>query len=288
MKTLSILIVNWNTRDLLLACLDSLREFPATVPSETIVVDNASGDGSAEMVRILFPEVTLIESGRNAGYAAGNNLAFGAASGEFLLTLNPDTEVRADTLDAALDALRRHPASGALGVRQIGNDGKVQSSVRGFPSLLGILGDVTGLARRHPDSVWDSYRRTGFDYGREGPAPQPMGTFLLLRREALPDPHHPFDERFPIFFNEVDLLRRMADVVWPAIYTPRAEIRHHGGESTRQVRPLAIWESHRSLVRYLRKHQSPLKNLLTLPWLAPLLYASALVRARGYRAAFRP
>ncbi|RYG30605.1 glycosyltransferase family 2 protein, partial [bacterium] len=144
MPTLSILIVNWNTRDLLLACLASIREFPPSVPFETIVVDNASADRSAEAVRSAFPEIKLIESGRNTGYAAGNNLAFSEACGEFLLTLNPDTEMRAGTLDAALDALRRHPGSGAVGVRQIGNDGGVQSSVRGFPSLLGILGDVLG------------------------------------------------------------------------------------------------------------------------------------------------
>lgn len=287
MTTLSLLLVNWNTRDLLLVCLASIRLYPPSVPFEVIVVDNASRDGSAEAVRTEFPEVHLIESGRNAGYATGNNLAFAAGSGEFLLTLNPDTEMRSGTLDAALDALRRNPRFGATGVRQIGNDGQVQASVRGFPSVLGIFGDLSGLAARFPRSIWDTYRSTGFDYDSEGPAPQPMGTFLLFRRGSIPNPTAPFDEGFPIFFNEVDLLKRMAEAGWPAMYTPRAEIRHHGGESTRQVRPLAIWESHRSLVRYLRKHQSPLKNFLILPWLAPLLYASALFRARGYRAEFR-
>ncbi len=288
---LSVLVVNWRTRDLLAACLASIEAFPPPFSFETIVVDNASGDGSAQRVREGFPGVRLIEGGANLGYAAGNNLAFRSASGRFLLTLNPDTEMRAGTLANAVAALERHPRAGALGVRQIGNDGEVQRSVRGFPTLLGILGDLAGLARNFPGSVWDAYRLAAFDYSREGPAPQPMGTFLLLRREALAavgDPASPFDEAFPIFFNEVDLLRRLADAGWPALYTPSAEIRHHGGESTRQVRPMAIWESHRSLLRYLRKHQSPMKNALTLPWLAPLVWISALVRARRYHAGFRP
>ena len=288
---LSILIVNWRTRDLLLACLNSITSFPPPCGYETIVVDNASGDGSAAAVRDGFPAVTLIESGANLGYAAGNNLAFARAGGELLLTLNPDTEILPKTLERAVATLERHPRVGALGVRQIGNDGEVQRSVRGFPTLLGILGNLTGLTRRHPGSRWDSYRLTGFDYDREGPAPQPMGTFLLLRREALAaigDPACPFDEAFPIFFNEVDLLRRLADAGWPALYTPHAEIRHHGGESTRQVRPMAIWESHRSLLRYLRKHSPAWKNVLTLPWLTPLIWVSALVRAKRYHAGFRP
>ena len=279
MIRLSILVVNWNTVELLRFCLLSIKSFPPRENFEVIVVDNASRDGSAAMVASEFPEVRLIASEVNTGYAGGNNLAFAEAGGEFLLTLNPDTEIQEGTLDEALAAMRRHPHAGALGVRQIATDGSTQSSVRGFPTVGGLLGDITGLS--------DSYRLARFDYESEGPAPQPMGTFLLLRREALPDPRRPFDEGYPIFFNEVDLLRRMADAGWPAIYTPRARILHHGGESTRQVRPMAIWESHRSLLRYLRHHQGPLKNLLTLPWLTPLVWIAAFARAKGYHRGFR-
>jgi len=255
-----------------------------------IVVDNASSDGSADMVRVEFPEVKLVASAKNTGYAAGNNLAFAQASGDWLLTLNPDTEFVDDSLDRAIGTLLANPSFGVLGIRQVGLDGHVQRSVRGFPTLAGIAGDVSGLGEKL-GGRWDSYRLSRFDYGQEQPAPQPMGTFLLFRRAALAaigDPKHPFDEGFPIFFNEVDLLYRLDRAGWPCLYTPRAQVLHHGGESTKQVRKSMIWESHRSLARYLRKHHGTGLAGVGLPFLTAALYAAAFVRARGYDAGFRP
>ena len=280
---LSVLIVNWNTRDLLRACLASLRAHPASGEMETIVVDNASTDGSAEMVRAEFPEVDLVASPVNTGYARGNNLAFARAKGDRLLTLNPDTEVLEGTLDGALTALDRHSGAGAVAVRLVGPDGRTQRSVRGFPTAGAILGDLLRMG--------DAYRLRRFDYEAEGPAPQPMGTFLLFRREALAavgDPTAPFDEDFPIFFNEVDLLKRLDDAGWPTVYTPDAAILHHGGESTKQVRKAMIWESHRSLVRYLRKHRGTGLATAALPLVAAVVSFAALVRARGTHEGFVP
>jgi GT2 family glycosyltransferase len=283
---LSILIVNWNTRDLLRECLQSLVRFPPSSDYETIVVDNASTDGSAEMVRSEFPSVILIDSKVNTGYAKGNNLAFESASGDLLLTLNPDTEFRDDSLDRAISVLKSNPRYGALGAKQIALDGSTQHSVRGFPSILGIAGDLLKMKT----GPFGSYRLSDFDYEQEQPAPQPMGTFLMFRREALAsigDPQKPFDESFPIFFNEVDLLYRLKQSNWPCLYSPEVRVIHHGGEGTKQVRKNMIWESHRSLVRFLRKH-------LVRWWNAPLywlvfvmVYVGAFVRARGYSAGFR-
>ncbi|MBC8065644.1 MAG: glycosyltransferase family 2 protein [Chlorobia bacterium] len=283
---LSILIVNWNTRDLLLACLQSIEQFPPDGDYETIVVDNASTDDSAGMVRSLFPKVHLIESKINTGYAKGNNLAFEAASGDFLLTLNPDTEFRDESLDLAVHTLRVNPKFGVLGARQVATDGSTQQSVRGFPSVLGIAGDMLGIQI----GSFGGYRLSNFDYDQEQPGPQPMGTFLLFRREAIAevgDLKQPFDEQFPIFFNEVDLLYRLNRHGWPCLYSPEVRVLHHGGESTKQVRKVMVWESHRSLVRFMRKH-------LVRWWNAPcywlvfgMVYIGAWVRARGYSAGFR-
>lgn len=287
---LSVLIVNWNTRDLLRTCIESVYRFPPKEPFEILVVDNFSSDGSPEMVRQCFPEVELILPGKNTGYAAGNNLAFERASGEWLLTLNPDTEVFEGTLDNALSTLGANPNYGALGIKLIGTDGIVQNSVRGFPTFLGVVGDITGLGKIFKKSRFNSYRLIGFDYELEQPAPQPMGTFLIFRREALlavGDPKKPFDERFPIFFNEVDLLYRLNSAGWPCLYSPRASIKHLGGESTKQVRKSMIWESHRSLMRFFEKHYRT-------PWTAPLLplmhgfiYLGAFIRARGRHDGFQ-
>ena len=241
------------------------------------------------MVRREFPEVTLIESGSNRGYAAGNNLAFSTASGDWLLTLNPDTEFLDDALQRSIDILQSHPHIGCVAPRLVHPDGRTQASVRGWPTAAGVIGDASGLGKLLPRSRLASYRLQTFDYEKEQPAPQPMGTFLMFRRSAIEkvaDAKKPFDEQFPIFFNEVDLLYRMHQAGWNCLYSPSVRVVHHGGESTRQVRKSMIWESHRSLVRFLKKHYRTPLNAWGLAVFAGLLYVAAFVRARGYHAGF--
>lgn len=278
---LSVLIVNWNTRDKLTACLESIRRFPPDEPYEVIVVDNASGDGSVDMVESQFPWVNLIKSPVNSGYARGNNLAFAQAQGEWLLTLNPDTEFEDKSIQTALNELRVKTGFGACAVRLVGPDGKRQHSIRNFPTIGGVLGDLLGFG--------SSYRLPDFDYSQPGPSPQPMGTFLLFRREALAvvgDPKAPFDERFPIFFNDVDLLKRLTDAGWPCWYSAAGHAIHHHGASTSQAKKAMVWESHKSLVRYFGKHLRFPARLL-LPLIALASYVAAFVRAKGYHAGFR-
>lgn len=219
-------------------------------------------------------------------------MGFAVAKGDYLLTLNPDTEVYEDTLDRAVAKLAGMPDYGALGAKQIYVDGTTQASVRGFPSVRGILGDLLKFGKRKPGSVWDSYRLTGFDYHKEQDAPQPMGTFLLFKRQALQalqtGPTKPFDERFPIFFNEVDLLYRLNQAGWKCEYSPEVRILHHGGEGTKQVRKNMIWESHKSLLRFMRLHYQTAWNTPGFWVLAVILYGAAFIRARGYHAGFRP
>jgi GT2 family glycosyltransferase len=287
---LSVLIVHWNTAELLRRCLSSIFRFHADLAMEVIVVDNASEDGAPDMVLREFPQVKLVEPGQNTGYAAGNNLAFSQAKGEALLALNPDTEFTSPTLEQAIAVLESEPRRGCVAVQLVDPEGHGQRSVRGFPSWIGILGDVTGLAKRFPSSIWDSYRRYGFDYAISGPAPQPMGSFLMFKREALADlgdPYHPFDEDFPIFFNDVDLLKRLADKNWQTWYEASLSIVHYGGMSTRQVRKSMIWESHRSLIRYARKHMLGHGGFLVFPFAAVAIWLAAAIRARGFDAGFR-
>ncbi len=283
---LSVVIVNWNTKEFLRSCLGSLRANPCSEEMEVIVVDNASTDGSADMGRSEFPEFTLIESGGNVGYAKGNNLGLVRAKGEFVLTLNPDTEILEDTLDMALHVLRSNPDCGGLGAHQIDPDGATQNSVRGFPSFWGILGYLTGLGKLAPRSVLDSYGLTSFDYTEEQIAPQPMGTFLLFRRSALEAVGGRYDESFPIFFNEVDLLYRMKLAGYPCIYSPAVRILHHGAASTKQVRKSMIWESHKSLARFLRKHHRTTWSAPFVEALCGVVWLAALVRAKGYHGGF--
>lgn len=284
----SIVIVNWNTKEKLRACLSSLNL--QTVPHQVIVVDNNSSDGSAEMVENDFPNVELCAENRNHGYARGNNIGFSRTTSEFILTLNPDTELPPDNLHKAVQILSQHPDCGALSVKFIGPEGETQSSVRGFPSIAGIFGQLTGLDKILPNSEYGSYSQRNFDYDKSQISDQPMGTYILLRRSALAkfcDPNSPFDEQFPIYFNEVDLLYRMKQGGFKCWYESSLQIFHHHGSSTKQVRKSMIWESHLSLVRYLRKHLVGPERL-SLPAIYLASVVAAFIRAKGYHGGFQP
>ncbi len=252
--TLSIVIVNWNTRDYLVGALKSIYDHAPACPFEVIVVDNASSDGSAEAVAERFPQVTLVRSTSNEGYAKGNNIGIARATGEFVLLLNPDVIVPEGALDKAVTYLESHRDVGAIGARQIGPDGRAQRSVRGFPTPVSVAAEALGLSRLFPNSrTLAAYRMGWFTYDREADVDQPMGTFLMIRREAL-DRVGPMDERFPIFFNEVDWCYRAKTAGYRIVFVPEVTIVHFGGASTRLVAPQMAWESRRGLLTYFRKH----------------------------------
>ena len=251
---LSICIVSWNTRELRDACLVSIRTIPDEVTREVIVVDNASGDGTAEMVLADHPEVTLIANADNRGYAAGNNQAIEAARGEMILLLNPDIVVLEGALDTLVRFLEDHAEAAAVAPRLVLPDGSVQASCRSFPTPDVVLYEALGLSRLFPRSRrFGKYRMTWWDYDDERPVDQPMASAFLVRRSVLEEIGL-MDEQFPIFFNDVDLCERSWDTGREVWYTPHASMVHVGGASTGQVRRRMLIESHRSFVRFYRKH----------------------------------
>jgi GT2 family glycosyltransferase len=277
--TLSIAIVNWNTRDYLLAALDSIYSAPPVFPFEVIVVDNASRDGSAGAAAERFPQVDLIANSENAGYARGNNQAIRQARGAYVLLLNPDVLLPAGALDRAVEFMECRPEAGALGVRQRHPDGALQRSVRGFPTPLAVLWELIGISRLFPSSrFFGSYRMRWFGYDRVAEVDQPMGTFLLLRRKAL-DAVGLLDEAFPIFFNEVDWLLRCRRAGWKTYFTPDVEIVHYGGASTEQVSRKMAWESRRGLLQFYRKHYGGIGHLPLRLLIASGSWLDAAVKA---------
>ncbi len=254
---LSACIVNWNTREELRACLLSLRAHPYAGGQEIIVVDNASADGSARMVRDEFPEVRLVANTSNESYARGTNQALALARGALLLLLNPDVEVTPGALDRLAAFLSSEPDAAAAAPKLIHPDGRVQASLRGFPEPGPLLWDILLLPRVFPYSrVLGAYRLTYWDYDKPGPVPQPMASCLMVMRRAY-ETVGPMDERFPLFFNDVDWCLRAYAAGWKIYYTPEAAVIHHGGASTKKVRAAAVWESHRALLRFYEKHYHP-------------------------------
>ncbi len=259
---MTIAIVNWNTRDLLLHALGSIYGQIGIAPPRVVVVDNASHDGSVEAVRTNYPQCEVIANRENVGYARGNNQVLESCTDEYALLLNPDVVLPSDGLRKALEFMHEHPRAGALGVRQVHPNGDLQRSVRGFPTPAGIVCEITGLSRLLPRSRWaGSYRMTWLDYKHVEEVDQPMGTFLLLRSSVLKEIGI-LDEQFPIFFNEVDWCLRCKRAGWKIYFTPEVEIIHHGGAGTSQAGAAMAWESRRALLTFYRKHYS---NPIYLP-----------------------
>jgi len=253
---LSICIVNWNTRDFLRECLEALYQYPANgVENQVIVVDNASSDGSAEMVAQSFPQSIMIANSDNLGYAEGNNQAIGRAAGEYLLLLNPDVNVHQESLTRAMEFMIGHPKAGVMGCRLLGRDGQTQRSLRSFPDPGPVLWEFIGLSRLFPQSrLFGAYRLTWFDYSQVMEVDQPMGSFLMITRAAY-EKVGLMDTQFPIFFNEVDWCwRAKREQGFSIYYTPDVTVTHYGAGSTRQVRAEMVRESHRSLLRFYDKH----------------------------------
>lgn len=255
MKKLSIVIVSWNVKDLLRKCLKSIDEGREGIDLEVFVVDNASHDNSAEMVNEEFPWVKLIASKKNLGFAGGNNVAIRQAEGEYILLLNPDTEIFPDTLKRSLSFMENHPNCGAMGCKMIYPDGRDQASVRRFPTWWPIFLMLIKAPKIFPQlKALKHYLAKDFDYGKEQTVDQIMGAFMLIPRSVF-DKVGILDERFFNWFEEVDMCRRIWRAGYKIYYFPETKIIHHGGKSFSQetlIKNQKVFFS--SALKYFLKH----------------------------------
>jgi len=278
-KKLSVVIVTWNSAADIDNCLGSINfghEF------EIVVVDNASTDDTRARLA-QHHHLQLIQNSSNTGYAHANNQGIKAATGEYVLLLNPDTKTDLGALDILSDHLDKHPEVGAVAPRLVNPDGSTQDSIRSFPTPGAVIWDTLGISRLFPKSrVFGRWRMRYFDYEKAAEVEQPMASCLLFRRAVL-EKLGGLDEQFPIYYNDVDLSRRMSGAGWKTAYLPEARVVHRRGGSTLQVRPKMIWETHRSLFRYLRKHDRSGLFWLKAVVLLPMLEISALIRVLACR-----
>lgn len=248
-----MVIVAYRCRELLRACLDSLRAHPASGPMRIVVVDNASGDGTVEMVRGEYPEVELIASERNLGFAAATNLGARLGSAPYLLALNPDAAVTAGALDTLLRAIERHPGVAAAGPRLIKEDGSLDHAAkRGFPTPLSALGHFTGVGRRSGASGrLAAYRAPEVE---SGPVDAVNGAFMLMRRDVF-ERLGGFDESYWMYMEDLDLSYRLAEAGWLTWYEPQATALHvKAGTTGGERSPRLQWHFHRGMFRFYRCH----------------------------------
>lgn len=266
MVDLSIVIVSYNVRELLEQCLDSVtgrtpqvaRLETCDLRLETFVVDNASSDGSAAMVREHFPSVRLIENVENRGFAAANNQAFAATRGRYVLMLNPDTIVRAGALETLVRFMDVHPHAGACGGKLVYADGTLQHSAFAFPTLAQILIDFFPLHWRLIESrINGRYPRAWYARGEPFQIDHPLGADLLVRRTAAEQVGW-LDERFFMYCEEIDWCIRIKRAGWQIWCVPQAEIVHHEAQSTRHAsrRDAMFVELWRARFRLFDQHYS--------------------------------
>lgn len=292
---LSIVIVNWNTRQMLTGCLDSLEQGIAPLDRssvETFVVDNASADGSATMVRQHFPWAQVIENAQNIGFAAGNNQAIAQAGGRYVLLLNSDTVVHPGALTELLAFMDADSTAGACGARLLNSDGTLQPSCQPMLTPEREFWCLTFLERvwsraTYPMHTWDNFTPRRVDVIK--------GACLLLRRSAI-DEVGLLDDGYFMYTEEVDLCYRLARAGWTLWYVPVAVVTHFGEASSRQMAETMYVQLHRSKVQFYRKFGGTararrFKVLLGLAYTPRALFATMrsqmdatwLPRAHTYR-----
>jgi GT2 family glycosyltransferase len=256
---LSIIIVNWNTKDLLLQCLESVYQTIKRVEMEVFVVDNGSMDGSIAAAKGRFPEVKFIQNEINLGFARANNQALSLAEGRYLLLLNPDTQVKKGAMERLISFMDAHPEAGGAGAQLLNSDGSRQNSIANFPSLATELLNKSLLRWFFP-SVFP---------GKERNYPEPIevdsviGACMVVKRDAI-EPVGLLDEGYFLFLEETDWCYRMRRTGWKIYHVPQAEIYHFQGKGVEMEKKKARVEYYRSLYRFFKKNRGRLQWFILL------------------------
>jgi hypothetical protein len=261
LSDLAIVIVSYNTRELLRGCLASLPAACASLETVVYVVDNQSHDGSAAMVAAEFPAVRLIESGGNLGFAGGNNLVLerlrDAPESRHVLLLNPDTEAEPGSLATLVRFMDETPDAGACGPMLLNTDGSLQRNGAKFPSPLREFLGVTGLRRLAMRRYERALGYSREDFTARCEVDQVSGACLMARSEAL-QRVGPLDARFFMFYEEIEWCHRIKRAGWKVYYVPEARVTHHWMGSVKQASKAMTAQLFRSQLLYYQKTAGPL------------------------------
>jgi GT2 family glycosyltransferase len=250
---LSIIIVNWNTRDLLRDCLKSVFANLGALRAEVFVVDNASSDGSPSMVLKEFARVKLVRNTENLGFASANNVAMRLAAGRYVLLLNSDTLVHGEVLTCCFEFMEQNARAGMMGCRVHNSDGSLQFSNSRFPSLTNLTLLTTGLSRMPWPRSFDRYQMRRWQRRDARQVEVISGCFMFARAAAIAQVGL-MDEDFFFFGEETDWCRRFLQSGWELWYAPVGVITHHGGGSSKSLNHRRDLLLTNGTVRLHRKH----------------------------------
>ncbi len=252
----SVIVPNYNTAKSLLSCLKSMGKGFEGIRHEIIVVDNHSRDNSCHLVRKEFPGLTLVENPSNLGFGSAVNQGHRIARGKYLLVLNPDITLLPGSVEKAIGFLEGHPEVGLLLPKLLNPDGTLQYSCRTFLDFSTILFRRTPLGKIFPHhEILRKYLMTDWDHGEVREVDWGLGACMFIRREAIKGPHL-FDERFFLYFEDIDLCFRLKNEGWKVIYYPEAVMVHtHVRQSARGLINRAKWEHIRSSIKFYFKYR---------------------------------
>ncbi len=255
---ISFIVVSWNAKEYLSKSLASIEKETAGLNSEIIVVDNASSDGSAEMVRERFPQVRLIVNGENLGFAKANNIGIRQSHGRYLALVNSDVEVLPGCMGLMIGYMGKHVETGIMGPQMLDSDGKVQRSCMGFPTIWNSFCRALALDTIFPKSrIFGGFEMTYWPHDSTREVDIINGCFWLVRRSAL-EQVGGLDERFFIYGEDMDWCRRFWDRGWKVMYLHRARAVHYGGASSSNAPVKFFIEMNRANLKYWAKHHSRL------------------------------
>jgi GT2 family glycosyltransferase len=252
----SVVIVSWNAKRYLEECLDSLNKDVCKFPMEIIVVDNASSDGSPEMVREKFPHVKLIKNAENLGFGKASNIGIREATGNYIALVNSDVHVLSNCITRLVEYCESNSEIGMSGPFIIGGDGEQQRSCRGFPGLWNMFCRALALDAVFPNCKWlGGYLLNSWNHNTCAPVDILSGCFWLVRRQALNDVGL-LDESFFIYGEDMDWCKRFWKKGWNIVFFPEAEAIHYGGASSSNAPIRFFIEKQRADFQYWDKHHS--------------------------------
>lgn len=265
---LTIVIVSWNTCDILRDCLCSAYGQMADLECEVIVVDNASADDSVQMVKREFPDVCVIANTENRGFAGANNQGMAIAQGRYVLLLNSDTIVQEGALAQTVIFADAHPEAAVVGCRVLNADRTLQASCFMFPSVLNMVLSTTYLYKIFAKNrFFGRERMTWWDKNDARAVDVISGCFMLVRQEAMKQVGL-MDDSFFMYAEETDWCYRFKKAGWKNLYTPEGRIIHLGGQSTALVSAPMTAQLRLSILKFVRKHRS-----LPVYWMSCMVIA---------------
>ncbi len=258
MVDISIIIVSWNTKDILYGCLKSVSEQTKNIDYEIIVVDNASTDGSVEMVKKNFPAVILVENSKNRGFAAANNQGIAVAKGRYVLLLNSDTIIINDAISKTVSVADNNPDAAVVACKVLNPDGSLQPTCFMFPSILNMVLSSSYLYKLLPRSrFFGREQMTWWDRNDVRQVDVVTGCFMLVRQTAI-ERVGLLDEQYFMYGEETDWCYCFKQAGWKVMFTPVGEIIHLGNQSSKSHPASMLLQLRGSILIFMKKHHGPM------------------------------